>query len=292
MRSATAAIYEAAGQPPITLYDDPGAATRAGSCRLCGRDGQAGYPWGQWIKDTFTDHDLLSPGDAICLACLFCADDHSLILQARTGRDKPQRMRNYSHVVTAGGDWLPYDKSQKRAMLAALCAGPRMAAISIAGQKHVLFRARLGQWQVEEQRCWPDPDRLAALVATIEALYATPPVTKAMIAAGEYGQRAILALGPDRWRSLEGSLRPARGSALFTLAVWLAQREEITDDPGARRGRGTPDADLARHPHGVQEQVQLHDLDAIRDASAKRGVHEHAAQVSQPDLFALERGPR
>lgn len=286
----TARIYSAAGQPPMALYGAPAVAAITGQCRLCGTHAD-GYPWAAWVKDTFTDHDVLGPGETICLACVFCADDHSLVLQQRTGRDKPQRMRNYSHVVTREGAWLPLGKDQKRAMAAALLDDPIVASISLAGQKHVLFRARVGQWQIEEARCWPDAGRLARLLEIVSALYAAPAITKAMIETGEYSSRALLTVGPTHVYAADAPLRPFRGSPLFSLAVWLAQREDTENDDAARRRRGAPDADLARDSSRLQAEIQLHDLGPAPEPDTQRGLYEHAPEVSQPDLFAAEREP-
>lgn len=283
-------LYHAAGSPPVTLYGDD-TPMRIGMCRLCGVEAE-GYPWARWVKDTFTDHDLLGPGDAICVACLCCADDHSAVLQARTGREKLQRMRNYSHIVTRRGHWLPLGKDQKAVIASALLDGPDVAVISLSGQKHVVFRARVGQWQIEEQRCWPDPARLQLLLTAVQALYREPAVTKAMIETGEYSPRALAAIGPREVYTLDAALRPHRGSPLFSLAVWLAQREDTDDDSTARCSGRAADANLARHPDRLQDEIQLHDLGSVSQSGAQRRLHEHAAEVSQPDLFSAASEPR
>jgi hypothetical protein len=290
--TATRLIYRAAGEPPIAAYGIA-ADERPGSCRLCGQSGE-GIAFEAWIKDTFMDHDQLYPGDVVCRACLFCVDDHSTALQALTGRDKPQRMRNYTHIVTADGRWLALGKDQKPAILAALtqARAPQVASIALGGQKHVVLRAQPGQWQVELDRVWPDPVRLRALVTAVGRLYAEPTVTKSMMESGEYGQRAIRAMGPGPWYAAEAAVRPSRGSTLFALAVWLAQRREAGDDATARCGGRTARADLARDSERLQDEVQLHNLGPVRESGPECGLHEHTGQISQPDLFAVERDDR
>ena len=116
--TATQLIHAAAGSPPYP-------ADVAGHCRLCGAEG-SGLPFAEWVKPTFTNWDLLRPGTIVCTACQFCTEHTSALLQARTGKDKPQRMVNYSHFVV-GSEWLPLHKGQKAQMLAALRSSPAVA---------------------------------------------------------------------------------------------------------------------------------------------------------------------
>jgi len=227
--TATRAIYASAGAPAQSGTD-------AGGCRLCGASG-VGVAWADWVKETFTDHDRVWPGAIVCQACLFCTDDHSTVLQQRTRRDKPQRMRNYSHVVTMSGRWLPLMKNEKRTLTAALldtADPPIVAVISLAGQKHLVTRARVGWWQIEEQTVRPDPEGLAQLLPPIVALYSAG-ATKGMIESGQYSAGVLRQLDLAAWQAAERVLRPSRGSWLFALGVWLAQKEE-TDDRDARHG--------------------------------------------------------
>lgn len=291
--AATRMIYRAAGEPRVSAYGIP-VAERSGACRLCGQPGD-GIPFESWVKDTFMDHDQIYPGDLVCRACLFCVDDHSRALQALTGRDKPQRMRNYTHVVTANGQWFAFGKDQKPSILATLIAapGPAVASIAIGGQKHVVLRAQPGRWQVELDRIWPDQMRLRRLIAGVERLYAEPAITKGMIETGEYSQRAIRAMGPDQWWMAEGAIRSSRGAPIFALAVWLAQqRQEVLGDGTTRCGSRATRADMARDPEGLQDQVQLYDLGPVRESGSERRVYEHAGQISQPNLFTSERDDR
>lgn len=280
--AVSALIHQAAGSPSqegITV----------GMCRLCGCAAQ-GLAWEMWVRETFTDHDKVQPGTIVCHACQFCADDHNTVLQARTGREKPQRMRNYSHVVTDAG-WRPYMKNEKRALAQALLnpdAPPRAAVISLAGQKHLILRAAAGMWQIEESAMWPDPAGLARLLTPVEALYAAG-ASKAMIESGAYTHAWLRTVSLPWWSHIEAQLRHARGSLLFQLAVWLAQRDEDHDDRDTRPRDGAPDANLDGYPERVQDQVQVHDLASVRGPSAQRRVHDDAQSLSQPDLFAAER---
>lgn len=285
--TASGLIYVAMGRPAM-----PG--TETGVCRLCGLDA-IGEPWAAWVKDTFTDHDKIQPGTIICHACLACVDDHSAVLQARTGRDKPQRMRNYSHLVTRSGRWIPAMKNQKRAIAAALLDRsdpPVVAVISLTGQKHLILRARVGWWQIEESALAPQPDALARMLEPITALY-TLGATKQAIETGQYSTAWLRKVDLQQWAACEQAIRPVRGSLLFQLAVWLTQKpeEDETHDPAARTRGGAAAADLDRHQSGLQGQVQDHDLAAVRGRRPQRGLHDDPESLSQPDLFAAGREP-
>lgn len=280
--TASALVYVAAGSPAY-----PG--ETPGICRWCGTE-SIGLDWPTWEKDTFTDHDKIQPGTIICHACQHATDDRSGPLTALTGRDKPQRMRNYSHIVTASGIWRPRMKNEKRALCADLLHEtdpPIVTVISLAGQKHLLPRARVGWWQIEEAAVRPQPAALRALLAPVTALY-TLGASKAAIESGDYDAGVLRTIPLAQWWPHEQAVRPARGSQVFALAVWLTQKDE-TDDRDARPGDGAPVADLAGTRRGVQGEVSDQHLEAIRGPGAQRRLHHDTEPLSQPDLFTAER---
>lgn len=149
-----------------------------GICRICGQSGE-GQVFSDWARPTFTDWDKLQPGQILCDDCAFWFEERSEKLARITGKDKPQRMRNYSHFVV-GGEWTPLSKGDKARMRDILLSPPfpELAAVAASGQKHIVFRAtrnpsgsRAGWVQFEEQRLWVDPPDLARLLDLIEALY-------------------------------------------------------------------------------------------------------------------------
>lgn len=232
----TQVLWQAAGAPA-------GDGDTTGQCRVCGADG-VGLLFHKWARPTFTDWDKLVPGSILCHACQFAFEEQSTILTERVGKDGPQRMRNYSHFVV-GGEWIPLSKAQKAEMADILLNRAwQFAIVANSGQKHIIFRALPGAIQFEEQRI-ADIGALAGLLATVEALYTT--FSKSEIETGEYAQHRIVRYGVMEWADLERVLRPVRQTALFELAVFLAQKGEQSDGDGCdtRESDNPADRDLA-----------------------------------------------
>lgn len=261
-----------------------------GICRFCGAD-SAGITFNTWVKPTFTDWDKLLPGQIACASCLFWFDEASAELAAATGKDKPQRMRNYSHFIV-NGRWIPLSKGSKAQMMALLCDTPfpELAAIADSGQKHIVFRATrnaqggaVGWVQFEEQRLWVDPPVFRTLVEQVEALYVT--FSKTEIETGHYLPQRILKFGMEAWYAQEQQIKVWRGKPLFALALFLAQRSDDDNRGTSAAGSDAPVADMAGDGDGLQEQIPTHDLDAIRGRGAQRGLHEQSGQIRQLSLF-------
>lgn len=217
--SIASQIYIAAGSPPMVT-------TTTGVCRVCGVEGE-GVPFAAWVKPTFTDHDKLRPGTMVCQACQFCSSEDTPGLAERVGKDKPQKFRNYSHFVV-DGTWYPLSKGQKPQMRDLLQRSPTVALIALSGQKHLFFRATPGWWQIEETASRPFPKRLRMLLDLV-----TPMLTvfsKAEIETGRYDQRRILMYGLPAWKEAEDVLCNARYGLPLLLALFLAQKEEPTND--------------------------------------------------------------
>jgi len=277
--STASLLWQAAGTP---TYDE----SHAGICRACGESGR-GLLFDGWVKDTFTDHNRLLPGDILCAACQFTFDDAQPLLTQRTGKDKPQRMRNYSHFVV-GGKWLPLSKGQKREMLACLRRNPTAAVIATSGQKHIIFRAQAGWWQVEEQGLLPNLRSMDANLALVEPLYAV--FSKEEIDSGRYQQKRMMEFGLAKFLQIETALKAWRGSVYFDLALFLAQKEEIENGgiPGAiSPGAEAVDSAVARPERGIQTEVRTQYLEPIRGSNQGGGIHQSDEQVSQLPLFQI-----
>lgn len=274
----TQALWQAAGQPA----QEEGV---TGTCRVCGREG-AGRDFAGWVKPTFTDHDKLQAGTIICAACQFAFAEASTELAARVGKEIPQRMRNYSHIV-CGGEWRPLSKGAKDEMRRLILAErPELIVLADSGQKHIIFRATLNdprsallRIQFEEAAIVVARDTLARLIATMTALLAT--FSKAEIEGGNYAGYRVLKYGLAAFRRQESILREYRDSGAFAVALYLAQKEK--DDGGT--SDNDSGGDMAGLERELQEPLPNEHLAAIRGPGAQRGVHDELEQVRQLSLF-------
>ena len=258
----------------------------SGVCRGCGETG-IGLPFGEWVRTTFTDWDKLVPGEIICHACQFAFGEASSELAQRVGKDKPQRMRNYSHFVVAG-EWSPLSKADKPRMTALLLAEPEVAIVAISGQKHIIFRAQPGWWQIEEQSVFPFPVELAGLLPLVGELYAGG-LSKAEIATGRYSTVRLMRFEPGiaRWREIEARIRPLRGALRLELALFLVQKEKDDSDGQIRDRPGPVDPNLAGYSDRLQEPVSAQNLAAVRGQYPFSSLHRQPESFRQQSLFEI-----
>lgn len=279
--TTTDILWQAADKPQMK-------GSISGQCRVCGNPGR-GIPFDQWVRKTFTNWDLLVPGNILCHACQFAFEEHSKTLAHRLCKDDSQyvRMRNYSHFVVEG-EWLPLSKSDKEIMTEILLRRLwSVAIIAQSGQKHLIFRGLPNVVQFEEKRI-RSLDDLEVLLATIEMLYTK--FSKTEIRDGDYSQYRILDFGLDCWQGLEAILSTHRGAKQFALGLFLAQKKEwevLDEQYGgiAKSYGGALMAALERHTRGLQEQVPSEHLGSVRGEYSGGSVHEQSIEVSQLDLL-------
>lgn len=214
--------------PCIQLYRLAGAkfsvGNTSGVCRITGQP-STGMPFGDWVKDTFTDHAYLHPGDIISNEAAFCFTEDSTLIQAMTARDKPQRFRTYSHIVT-GSEWLCLTKADKQRIVGLLLSGEcRIVCLTDSGQKHIFFKHRPGFWQLDETFVVPDLDDFAHLHGLMMRMLALG-FGQTQVQTGHYHQQLILKAGLSRWQEIENQLSPRRGEPMFDFAAWLMFTEK------------------------------------------------------------------
>lgn len=270
-------LHQAAGAPAYPR-------TRSGTCRVCGNAGY-GVSFSDWVRDTFTDHDKLKVGEILCDACQFCFEESSELLRQRVGKDKPQRMRNYSHFVL-NGEWVPLSKGDKARMVSVLRQSPNVAVIATSGQKHIIFRSQPGWWQIEEKGVLPFSQQLWPLLDVVEALYVL--FSKDEIETGRYDQRRIMQFGVAQFLELESVIKPVRGSLPLELALFLSQKKE--DDNGGLPERVSSSAEivdsaLAQSGASVQAEVRPKHLGTVSEPDPQRSVHGEPEQILQLTLF-------
>jgi hypothetical protein len=259
------------------------------TCRFCGNN-SVGISFTDWVKPTFTDHDKLLPGDSICDECLFWFDERSKDLAEIVGKEKPQRMRNYSHFIV-GGEWTPLSKGNKPKMTDLLLRQPfpELAAIAQSGQKHIIFRAMRnppgsasGWVQFEEQSLFVYPLELKTMLDTIESLYSE--FSKGEIGTGQYKGYHVVKFGFQKWDKLEREIKQARGSLLFELALFLAQKGEPIDR-ATSKGSGLIDGDLERNTSRLQEPLPNDNLATVRESGQIGSIHKQPREICQLSMF-------
>jgi CRISPR type IV-associated protein Csf1 len=187
-------------------------------CWLCGGATQyRGQPVKKAIKDTFTNQDMARVpwSKSVCPGCAFCL------------AQKP--LRNYSILATEDRLMHPA-RPEIRALLLDPPEPPFVLCIAVSGQKHLHFRAQVAYdrdgfpVQMEETSVcvWRGP--LREWLALIESLYTV--FSKEEIRTGRYGANRIRQYGLHEFQKLEDRLAPHRGTRLFDLAVFVAQKPE------------------------------------------------------------------
>lgn len=205
-------LYAIAGNG-ITYGNTPG------TCRITGKL-STGLPFNKWVKDTFTDHAFLKPGNIISNEALFCFDEKSEVIQKITGREKEQKFRTYSHII-ANDKWHIFTKANKREIYDLLISEScHIVCLSDSGQKHLFFKHRPGFWQLEDMFVVPDIETMKFLHLQFSELLQSG-FSQTEIIIGNYIGYRIVKAGLKAWQSLENSIKPYRGKQIFNFTAWI-----------------------------------------------------------------------
>lgn len=230
--SPSAIVHSVCGAPHLESC-----ALHGGRCWLCVGQMTRGEPVDSWNGASFTGQNKVRMPNAthVCEACVFVTSRLSPVpgRPPKEGKTLGGNFRNYSHLWEDGVGYANASKGEKtriREFLARDHGGVWFAAIADSGQKHVIPWApmngpgRGGRVLFDEQLVDLPPS--LALVDEMTALL-TAGATKEEIGGGDYSARAWQLCGPAL-RAFEETSGPHRGGAWFTLALWLAQRDEET----------------------------------------------------------------
>ncbi len=190
-----------------------------GTCRIIGKE-STGLPFQKWVRKTFTDQAFLLPGDIISNEALFCFDEASEIIMKKTGRNKLQRFRTYSHIIDADGQWHCLTKSDKQDIFTMIVRGATLVALTDSGQKHILFKHRPGMWQLDDMFVMPDIETLKFLHTHMCDLLEAG-FSQTEVITGNYLQYRIAKAGLKLWKEKEDIIKPYRGIPLFNFTSWL-----------------------------------------------------------------------
>lgn len=222
-----------------SLTEKPVYGETEGICRITGKESK-GIKFEKWVKKTFNDFDSLLPGDIISNAAAFCFDEASELLRQKTGREKLQRFRTYSHIIK-DGEWHCLTKADKRKIFQFICEGADLVCLSETGQKHLLFKHKPGFWQLEDMHLRPDIPLLKKLHTAMCELMSYQ-FSQAEIISGQYITGRIIKAGLSTWQGLESEIKPYRGSKMFDFASFMLYTDEVkqaTPEPAKKPGKQT-----------------------------------------------------
>ncbi|MCU0677818.1 MAG: hypothetical protein MUE69_34200 [Myxococcota bacterium] len=250
-RSPAHILHDLAGHP-----EQKGCAVHPATCVVCGRPHVRTMPYDSWQGANFTDQNKLRGhglSDRVCEPCVWAhawvpppgwTPDPAQIERKREAKralgktvdeskERPPNLRLFWHAWDARGYVFGTkgDKPTLRAWLLAPKEGAWFCAIPDSGQKHVLPWTRLNLSprgrlvRLEEQDlaiggCTSD---LSLVDVMTESL--TAGITKDEIDRGAYTSRSW-SIAEEHVRELLRRGECEHGSAWWSLAVWLAQRDE------------------------------------------------------------------
>lgn len=194
-------------------------------CWLCGGETHhRGLMRASRITKEFSDVDFAAYPESKSL-CEGCA-----------GMQFQRMLRCYSLFATEAGLRHPA-RAAWREILITPPPAPWVAAIATTGQKHLFYKADINRGSLpysvllEDYRILYIPAELREMLSLIEQLYTV--FSKAEIETGRWNQARITKYGFARWRRDAAEADKLRGSRLFSLALFIAQREEVPEDAGA-----------------------------------------------------------
>lgn len=208
--------------PCITLYNlsnHPIYGDTEGACRITGHQSK-GVLFDKWVRDTFTDFHNLKPGTIISNEAIFSFEEQSEYLQQLTRKDKPQRFRNYTHIVLKN-KWYIKNKGEKEDILNLMLQLPEICVIAESGQRHLLFKHKPGTWQLEDTFIQPDILLFSKLQSRMYAMSGT--FSNDEIQTGQYLQYRIIKFGFKNWQTVEMELKKYRGQSMFDLALFFSK---------------------------------------------------------------------
>lgn len=219
VRKSEASQVEVAGHVGIAMADVADEDVPDWQCWLCGGKTEGrGLPVKKAILPTFTDRDKARgrKSQSVCRGCAFCLSHLSL--------------RNYSILATEQGMRHP-TRPEIRELLLEPPEPPFVICIAVSGQKWLHFRAQVAYSrdgypvQVEETSVCVERPILRQWLDAVELLYTV--FSKEEIRTGRYSQNRIKEFGLLRFQAAEAMVAPSRGTRLFDLAVFVAQKREI-----------------------------------------------------------------
>lgn len=220
-------IYRAAMAAPevpvamgkiVTYKDIPLVDVPDPTCWLCGGPIHGrGQPVKKMIKPTFTDRDRARAlqSESICPGCCFCLSFREL--------------RNYS-IVAINNKLMHPTRPELKDLLLDPPEPPFIFCIAESGQKWVHFKSEVAYSrdgypvQMEDTRLTVQVGELKKILDIIETLYTV--FTKEEIRTGQFSLNRIKQFGLARFQDWANLSEKYRGTRLFDLSLFVAQKRE------------------------------------------------------------------
>ena len=213
------------------------------TCWLCGgsTDG-VGWVRDVWLTPTFTNHnEAQSPGsDSICQACVAMSIKPTweayVSAHPEQGLKTGHAMswRSYSHVFAEGRHRCPR-RPEWRSLLTSPPAPPFLLVLSASGQKHLIFKARVGHdrsWfplRWENEQIWIKPDALVQAINAVEEGMAIGLARSDMESLQPATHRALKAGVRRTAEAIDGALpHHQQDPRLYALACHVAHKPSHT----------------------------------------------------------------
>ena len=272
-------------------YPDPRRKTlpAEGQCWWCASPVTEAARLGDVLTDSFTDHDqaLIPSSPWLCAACtwamtgrppdtlrlwsvMWCEDfERAFELLALAWTSEPLKIKwsaNHEAAPDLGLKVHLHNKANTvafRSLLRSPPAGRWLCSIADSGQIHTLPFATVnrgaGRYAVRFERVtvYATPEQYRTIDDSISRLMAAG-FSKQDIADQPFPSR-LLKCGVDLWRAEQQVLCPFRGAPLFDLALFLARKDQPTDDRRAEAAssNGTGARDDAQRAEGGDPSPRL-----------------------------------
>lgn len=250
-------------------------------CWLCGgRTDHFGRLRKDAVRDSFTDarYARVVESESLCSGC-------GWILAQKF-------IRNWSLLVVDGKLEHPSRDQIREVLVQPPTTYPWLLSIAVSGQKHISFAGKVvlspnSIWVLLEQTpVQIPPSGIGTMLEPIEDLY-TAGFAKAEIQTGRYQQNRIRKAGLSWWRAKEELIAPLRGSRVFELAVFAAQKQERKgDDPCCTASIPTTKTLPSRRSVSTQSTgAEIPEGSKSRQTSGASSSGRSAQQQSVQQLF-------
>jgi len=227
-------------------------------CYYCGAGCGVAYSTRDYVKPTFTARATVAvpSSEHVCIGCTMALDEACEM----SGREKPQKRRNYSWLITATRaiGWTKADMLQIREACLAPPAPPYAFAIATSGQRQIIYMAPVStdamtaSVLLEDRVIVYQPAALAVRLAMTERVVAACG-KRGVLNSARMVLQGLAARYAD-WESIGESWLDIRDESLSALAIFIARPKEQC---GADYGTTTVDAGVVAPDVGGDHQQRL-----------------------------------